>query len=169
MKEGGRLHPRGKPLLCSALLLLRLGGREFIRRLAAVKIERDAVEAVALAGRRRPVLEDMAEMPAATVAMNLGARHEKAAVGCRFDRGVERCREARPAGAAVELRGGVEHRLPAAGAMINPGAVLLVERAGPGALGAVFAQHALLRGVQPPVPLGIVERDLEGFSRLALR
>src|SRR5205807_2365503 len=108
--------------------------------------ERDAVHTIALTGRRRPVLEDMAEMTTATLAVHLGADHEKAAVGRRFDRGVERRREARPAGAAVEFGAGVEHRLPAAGAMIDASTVLLVERARPGALGAVLAQHPILRG-----------------------
>src|SRR5579863_5324300 len=115
-------------------------------RLAGVKIERHAVHAIALAGRRRPIVENMAQMPAATAAMHLGANHEKAAVARRFDRAVERRREARPAGAAVEFGAGVEQLLTAAGAMIDPGTVLLVERAGSGALGAVLAQDAILLG-----------------------
>src|SRR5258708_38026518 len=98
--------------------------------------------------------------------MPLGAHHEKAAVACRFDRFVERPPEARPAGGAVDLGAGVDYRLPAAGAMIDPGTVLLVERAGAGALGAMLAQHPVLRWREPPVPLGIVEHDLEGLRSL---
>src|SRR5580700_1845574 len=114
----------------------------------------------------------MAEMPAAAAAMHLGAGHEKAAVGVGLDHLFERRREARPAGAAVELRAGVEQRLAAAGAVIDPGAVLLVERARPGALGAVLAQHAVLLGRQAPAPFLVAQRDLEilarrGFGRRA--
>src|SRR5579864_1794849 len=128
-----------------------------------MKIERDAVHAITLAGRCRPVIEDMAEMPAAAPAMHLGANHEKAPVARRFDRFVERRGEARPAGAAVELAAGVKQRLSAAGTMIDPRVVLLVERAGSSALGAVLSQHAILRGAQPLAPLRIVERNLEGL------
>src|SRR6266404_4676648 len=84
----------------SGLLRVRLC---FRRRLAGVKVERDAVQAIAQPGRLRPVLEDMAEMPAATAAMHLGAGHEEAAVSVGLDPILERRREARPAGAAVEL------------------------------------------------------------------
>src|SRR5437016_8407243 len=98
----------------NALLLLR-----FVRFLARVKLERDAVHAIALTGRLRPVVEDMAEMPAATLAMHLGADHEKAAVGRRLGGSLKRRREARPAGAACELGPGVEHRMPESGAMVD--------------------------------------------------
>src|SRR4029079_16854935 len=120
---------------------------------------------VAQSGRFRAILENMAEMAAATPAMHLGAAHEKAAVGRCLDRLVERRPEARPAGAAVELGAGLEQRLTAAGAVIHAGVVLLVERAGAGALGAVLAQHAVLLGAEPVPPLLVAQRDLE----LALR
>src|SRR5438552_7617054 len=137
----------------------------FRRRLAGVEIERHAVQAIAQPGRLRPVLEDMAEMPAAAAAMHLGAGHEEAAVGIGLDPVLERRREARPAGTAVELGAGVEQGLAAAGAVIDPGAVLLVERAHPGALGAVLAQHPVLLGREAPAPLFVAQRNLECLAR----
>src|SRR5579862_1154720 len=135
---------------------------------AGVERERDAVHAIALAGRLRPIVEDMAEMPAATPAVHFGARHEERAVAFGFDRILERRPKAWPAGAAVELRVGREERLAAAGAMIDAGAVFLVERARPGALGAVLAQYLVLFGGQPPAPLLIAQRDLESLFRFGV-
>ena len=117
------------------------------RGLAGMKIERDAVHAIAQPGRLRSVVEDMAEMAAAALAMHLGASHEKAAVALGFDRVFKRLVKARPAGAAVEFGRGLEQRLAAPGAMIDARIVVLVERAGAGALGAVLTQNpVLLRG-----------------------
>src|SRR5207253_4634161 len=93
------------------------------------------------------------------------AGHEEAAVGVGLDPVLERRREARPAGTAVELGAGVEQGLAAAGAVIDPGAVLLVERARPGALGAVLAQHPVLLGRQAAAPLLIAHRHLEILAR----
>ena len=45
-----------------------------------LEIHRHAVDAVAQAGRRRAVVEDVAEMAAAAAAMHLGAHHAVAAV-----------------------------------------------------------------------------------------
>src|SRR5213075_1895935 len=75
----------------------------------------------------------MPEMPAAASAMHLGAAHEKATVGLGLDPVFEGRPEARPSRAAVEFGSGVEQRLAAGGAVIDPGAVLLVERARAGA------------------------------------
>src|SRR5438105_463874 len=150
----------------SGLLRARLCFRHGI---AGAEIERDAVQAIAQPGRLRPVLENMAEMPAAAAAMHLGAGHEEAAVGVGLHPVLERRREARPAGAAVELGAGIEQRLAAAGAVIDPGAVLLVERARPGALGTVLAQHPVLLGRQAPAPLLVAQRYLECLARLGRR
>src|SRR5437763_4218607 len=103
----------------------------------------------------------MPEVAAAAAAMHLGAGHEKAAVGVGLDRILERGKEARPSRAAVEFRAGVEQRLAASGAVINSGAVLLVERARPGALGAMLAQHPVLLGRQLAAPLLVALLDLE--------
>ena len=56
---------------------------------------------------------------------------------------------------------GVEQRLAAPGAMIDARIVILVERAGAGALGAVLAQYPVLRGGQALAPFLVAELDLE--------
>src|SRR4051794_17928521 len=108
-------------------------------------------------------------MTAAAAAMHLSADHEKAAVGMGLDCVFERLVKARPAGAAVEFGGGIEERLTASGAMIDTGIVNLVERAGAGALGAVLAQHPVLRRVQPRSPFLIAVLDLEFLMRDVFR
>src|SRR5262245_26598500 len=129
----------------------------------------DAVHAVAQAGRRRAVLEDMAEMAAAAAAVHLGAGHEPAVVHGRADRVVDWRPEARPAGAALILGlGGVQGQL-AAGADECPGALLSVQRACAGALGAVLAQHVELLRRQPLAPLRLAVGDLEDLRGLSFR
>ena len=59
-----------------------------------------------------PVWEDMAEMPAAATAVNLGACHEEAVVRRGAERALERREEARPPGAAVIFRLGGERAVP---------------------------------------------------------
>src|SRR5262249_38462246 len=117
-------------------------------------------------GRRRAVLEDVAEMAAAAAAMHLGAGHAVAVVGQGFDRALLRIVEARPAGAALEflLRG--EQRLPAAGAGEGAGALLMVERAAARRLGAVAAHHPILLGRQelPPFRVGVGYRVVLGVE-----
>src|SRR5437868_1274208 len=100
-----------------------------------MKIERHAVHAVALSGRLRTVVENVAEVAAAAAAMNFGSCHEKAAVALGFDRLVERRPKAWPAGATVELSVRRKQRLTATGAVIDPSAVLLIEGARSGTFG----------------------------------
>src|ERR1700744_1928551 len=68
-----------------------------------VEHQRKAVHAVAQACRLRAGVEDVAEMAAATAAMDLGAQHAEGAVLRLADRVLKRLIEARPAGAALEL------------------------------------------------------------------
>jgi hypothetical protein len=63
----------------------------------------DAVHAEALTGRGRAIVEDMAEVAAAGLAVYFRAHHELAPVGRRLNRIVHRREETRPTGAAVEL------------------------------------------------------------------
>src|SRR5256714_615523 len=80
-----------------------------------LEVQRGRVDAVALTSRTGPVVEDVAEVPSAVAADDLGAVHEVAVVGPQLDRlGDGRLGEARPAGARVELGVGVE-QLRAAG------------------------------------------------------
>src|SRR5256714_9556156 len=69
-----------------------------------VEVEREGVDAPALPGRARAVVEHMAQVGAAAPAQDLGAGHPVGAVLARLDRlGDRRLREARPAGARVEF------------------------------------------------------------------
>src|SRR5439155_16229151 len=125
------------------------GARQSIdlRRLGLIALEaqRRRVDAVALAGRLRPVVEDVTEVAAAGAAEDLRAPHEQAVVGAQLDgRRHRRLNEARPAGPGFELGGGVEERRSAGGATI--GAVGLVEHVLPreGRLGGCTSQHLVL-------------------------
>src|SRR5439155_10246191 len=51
----------------------------------ALQVERGRVDAVALAGRPRSVVEDVAEMRAAVAAANLASDHAVAVVGAQLD------------------------------------------------------------------------------------
>jgi hypothetical protein len=50
------------------------------RRRRRMKLQREAVHAVAQAGRLRSVVEDVTEMTAAAAAVNFGAQHAEGAV-----------------------------------------------------------------------------------------
>src|ERR1700722_7577813 len=63
----------------------------------------DPVHAVAKTGRARPIVEHMAEMSAAAVAMRLGPLHRQKGVVRGADGAVERLPETRPSGLAVVL------------------------------------------------------------------
>src|SRR5260370_27015193 len=107
------IRPRGEP----SLLACRRGPlpREerqvlpvalFLEALHGDEAQRGRVHAVALAGRRRPVVEDVPQVRVGVRGADLGARREQPAVLPLVDvPGLERSREARPAGAGV-VRGG---------------------------------------------------------------
>src|ERR1700759_915592 len=107
----------------------------------------------------------MAEMAAAVAAMDLGARHEQAAVVGGADGSVQRLVEARPAGAAFKFCLGREQVLTAAGADEFAAPLLLVQRTGAGALSAVPAQHRILRRRKFGTPFVVAMRDGENFPR----
>src|SRR6516165_7173072 len=98
-----------------------------------------AVHAVAKTSGFWPIVKDVPEMATASAAMHLGTQHAQGAVFGDADGVLQRLIEARPAGAAVELGFGGEQRQVAAGAGKSPLAMLLQERAGPGALSALLA------------------------------
>ena len=135
---------RGEPRLFSngAGLLCRL------------ELQGDAVHAVAQAGRLRAILENVAEVAAATGAVDLGAGLEEAAVRGGADvGGIDRRPEARPASAGVEFLRGVEKGQPTGRADEDTLLVNVVQRAGEGPLGAVLAQHVELLGREDLLPL----------------
>src|SRR5262249_2579534 len=120
------LLPFDRPNRMKALLALgRLEG------------QRHAIDAIALAGGVRPVLGHRAQMAAAFGAMHLDPQHAQAAVLAGGDGALARLPETRPAGAAVELGGGIEQGLTAAGAVELTGPLFEVQRAGARPLGAV--------------------------------
>src|SRR5690606_20324118 len=73
--------------------------------------ERDRIQAMAFAGRRRAVGEYVAQVAAAASADFLGTQHAVAAVAhVAYVVGRVGCEEARPAGARIELGAGAELR-----------------------------------------------------------
>src|SRR5438270_828819 len=96
----------------------------------------------------------MAEMSAALGAVDFGPRHAVLAILGGGDRvGTQRDEKARPPGAALEFRVGLEEGLPAAGAREGARPFFPVERAGARRLGAVLAEHAILIGRQRLAPV----------------
>src|SRR5262245_52574268 len=121
-----------------------------------LKLERDAVHAVAFAGGRRSVGEDVAEVPAAIHAVDLGPGHPVAAICCGFDGIGQRRPEAGPACSTLELRRRVEQRLAATCATKRAVAFLFVKRTGAAHLGAVLAQDFVLLRRELGTPLLVV-------------
>src|SRR6266571_5338253 len=111
-----------------------------------------AVHAVTQAGRLRPVVENVAEMAAATAAVNFGAQHPEGAVFGLADGVFKRLVKTRPAGAAFEFRLRGEQRQVAAGAGEDALAMLLEQRARSWPFGALLAQDFILlrRQLGPP-------------------
>ena len=72
------------------------------------KVQSAAIRAVAQAGRGRAIGKDMAQMAAAFGAMELGTGHAVIGVGGGLHRPRQGVEKTGPAGAAVELRRGVE-------------------------------------------------------------
>src|SRR4051794_22676604 len=104
-------------------------------------LQRSRIDAVALAGGRRAVLEDVPEMSAAAAAMHFDALHPVAAVALRRDRACIRGPgEARPAGPALELVLRPEQLGAAACAQVLPRRVVVPERSAERALGRLLAQ-----------------------------
>src|SRR6186997_3085522 len=67
------------------------------------EVQRDAVDAVTLACRRRPVGKHVTKVPAASAAVHFCPRHEEVAIRRRPDCALERREKAGPARAALEL------------------------------------------------------------------
>src|SRR6185436_6195292 len=132
------------------------------RRRAAVghELERQPVVAPALSGWFRPVVEDVALVPAAARAVILGARHDEPEVALGADAAGDRLIEAGPAGAAVELRRGREERQVARGADERAVALFLVEGTRERAFRPFLEQHRIRLGRKQLAPfrLRLLER-----------
>src|ERR1700730_14462153 len=129
------------------------------------EIHRHAVDAIALMGGRRAVVEDVPEMTATGRAVSLGAYHAEAAIDRRLSRALHGLVEARPAGAALELALGLEQRRAAAGAGEMAGPLLQKQGAASRRLGAVAAHAVILLGRQEPPPFRVGMRDRIGLGR----
>ena len=109
-----------------------------------------AVEAMALASGRRPIIEDVTEMTAAAAAVHFGAYGEQRPVflWCQW----RLPRPSRSSGQPVPLSyfgfGGIGRQITA-GAMVHALALLVVERTGEGAFRGLLAQHGELLLGQP--------------------
>src|SRR5688572_28734543 len=93
------------------------------------ELQRDAVVAVALAGRWRAVVEDVPVMAAAARTVILGAREHDLVVRLGRERARNRGEKTRPSGAAVELHRRGEQRQAATRADEHAFALLAIERA----------------------------------------
>src|SRR5256885_14468361 len=94
-------------------------------------------------------------MTAAARAVHFRAASEQGPILARADRPRERLKEARPARAAVELGVRRKQRLAAARAAEGAGACFVIEGTGPGALGAILAQHLVGLGRELAAPVGV--------------
>src|SRR4051794_1449053 len=119
--------------------------------------QRHAIVAIALSGRRRPVIEHVAVVAAAAGAVVFGAREDELEVGLVAEGARDGREKTRPAGAAVELHRGTEQRQGAARTNENARTFLMVERAAAGRLGSLLAQH-VVRGAAQPLPPFVVRK-----------
>src|SRR5689334_21391313 len=123
--------------------------------------QRKAIHAVAQACRLRSIIEDVAEMPAATPAMYLSAQHPKCAVLGGAHRIVERLEKTRPTSAAFEFGIRGKQRQVTAGTCESALAMLLQQRARPRPLGTFLAQDLVLLGGELGAPFRVGLFDLE--------
>src|SRR5262245_1948542 len=168
--QGWDCRSHGSRPSLSRLRMRRSAGRAGLRRPAVVLLpacrrglegQRAGVDAVALPGRGRPVVEDVAQVATAAAADHLGAAHEQAVVRPQLDRlGDRGLVEARPPGARVELGVRAEQLAAAAGAPVEAVGVVVDVLTGEGALGVGLAQHAVLQRGQLLAPLLVRLLDL---------
>src|SRR4030081_1156096 len=135
-----------------------LSGR---RRGGRMEHQREAVHAVAQAGRLRPIVEHVTEMAAAAAAVNFGPQHPEGAVFGLADCVLERLIKARPAGTAFEFGFRGDQRQFAAGAGEDALAMLPEQRARTGTLGPFLAQDLILLRRQLRAPFRVGFLDLE--------
>src|SRR5262249_47638324 len=137
--------------------------RLLVRR--GLERQRARVDAVPVACRGGPVVEDVAQVAAAAAADDLGAAHEQAVVRPQLDRlGERRLVEAGPPGARVELGVRAEQLAPAAGAPVGTVLVVVDVLTGERPLGVSLTQHAVLERGQLLAPLLVRLADLPNGS-----
>ena len=113
----------------------------------SLKPQRRGVDAVTLARRRRPVVEDVPEMRSALGAVDFRPRHDPARVlRLRHTVLAHRLREARPARAGVEFRARVEERASADNARVDALLMVVPEAARERLLRSALLRHVVLLG-----------------------
>src|SRR5439155_23550452 len=137
-----------------------------------LEIQRGGVDAPALAGRLRTVVEHVPQVRAAAPAADLGPHHEEAAVLAELSVGqVHRLGEARPAGAGVELGVRPEELSATGSAVVGAVGVCVPVLPGEGSLRAVLPQHVelLRRELLTPFALGFLDSSAHGSHSTAMR
>src|SRR5918998_4360226 len=134
--------------------------RRLGRLLVRVEAQRGRVYAVALAGRRGAVVEDMTLMRPAHGAVHLSATHEEATVFLGLDVIAPRRPEARPARAGVVLGLRAEEGLPATHATVDALSFVVPVLTRECSLCALHARHAVLLGRELVLPLLLGLLDL---------
>ena len=131
--------------------------------------QRYTIDAVPQTGRLGPVVEYMAEMAAASSAVDGGPDHAQRGISFRDDGLLNRSPEARPARAALEFGRGREGVESAARTCKRAAPLLMQERARKRALGGLMAQHrVLIRGEQlAPFRVGASHFELLRVRRMA--
>ncbi|RCL05040.1 hypothetical protein BJI49_11660 [Acetobacter pasteurianus] len=119
-----------------------------------MKGQGNSIHAVAQAGGRGPVIEDMTQMAATGRATDRRPLHAERRIQPLFDRARQSTIEARPTRTALEFRARIERGRIASRAGKTPRLVFGQERAGPGCFGSGIAQDTILRRSQPFVPFG---------------
>src|ERR1700722_16970208 len=133
-----------------------------------MKLQGESIHAVAQAGRLRSIVENMTEVTTAAAAVNFGPQHPEGAVFMLADGIFKRLPKTRPAGAALIFRFRGEQRQIAAGTGEDALAMLLEQRARPGAFGAFLAQDFILlrRQLRAPFRIGLFDLEfLRGICR----
>src|SRR5215472_6316061 len=127
--------------------------------------QRHSVVAVAFSGQWGPVVEDMPLVSAAAPAVVLRPGQQELEVPFLLDPSLDRLEEAWPARTAIELRRRVKQGEKASCAHKGADPLLLVERAGKGALRVLFEQHTVGLRRDETAPRGVRAGELLEFRR----
>src|SRR5712692_349309 len=128
-----------------------------LEALHGYEAQRRRVHAEALAGRRRPVVEHVPQVRAGMRGADFRARGEEAPVLALADvPGLERPREAGPAGAGVVLVERAEERLAGDDVDVDAGPVVVPVLVAEGRLRALVLGHPVLHGGERLLQRGII-------------
>jgi hypothetical protein len=130
-----------------------------------VQFQSGGVDAVALAGGIRAVVENVAEVGVAAAALHLGTRHPVARVGFGLDRFLAGGSiETGPAGAGVIFRVGSKKRLAAANALVGAGRFGVRVLTSEGGLSSFLPGHIVLIRREFFLPVVFVLGDFLGHG-----